>query len=66
MFLQISPYTILVSHPSGYNIEFSFFFLLTIQRFAFLVVNIFCGSLNCYDILGVSRDASIKDIKKVL
>ena len=28
-------------------------------------MNIFCGSLNCYDILGVNKDASIKDIKKV-
>ena len=27
-------------------------------------VNVFCGSANCYEILGVTRDAPIKDIKK--
>lgn len=27
--------------------------------------NIFCGSLNCYEVLGVSRESSAKDIKRV-
>lgn len=28
-------------------------------------LNIFCGSLNCYDVLGVGRNSTVKDIKKV-
>ncbi len=28
-------------------------------------MGIFCGALNCYDILGVQEDATLKDIKKV-
>lgn len=28
-------------------------------------MNIFCGSLNCYNILEVERDTPLKDIKKV-
>jgi DnaJ-class molecular chaperone len=26
--------------------------------------NIFCGSINCYDVLGLNRSATLKDIKK--
>lgn len=33
--------------------------------FNYGAVNIFCGSLNCYDILGIDRTATLKDIKKV-
>jgi hypothetical protein len=31
-----------------------------------VLVNVFCGSLNCYDILEVAQDATLKDIKKVI
>ena len=28
-------------------------------------VNVFCGENNCYEVLGLARDASANDIKKV-
>ncbi len=28
-------------------------------------MNVFCGSISCYDVLGVSPTASVADIKKV-
>lgn len=35
-----------------------------LTSFIVLIVNVFCGPHNCYDILGVPPDASAKDIKK--
>ena len=28
-------------------------------------VDVFCGEANCYEVLGLTRDAEMKDIKKV-
>ena len=43
-------------------------FILTMTTTAVIhdPMNIFCGDLNCYEVLGLNRTAELKDIKRVI
>jgi hypothetical protein len=45
---------------------FSHFKAFILSCLQYILVNIFCGSKSCYDIIGVSKNATLKEIKKVL
>ena len=53
-----------VIHQYYYVVSFLCIFVVSFLCL-FASVNIFCGSVSCYDVLGVEKTADIKQIKKV-